>query len=138
MKHIFSCILVDLTRQYRVSLKDQSKKPDQMKLISSVMAYISDHYTTTTLQEVAEHFHYTSSYLSKYIQKNTGKSFSDLLASFKMEKARQMLLNTSLPLGDIASAVGYSERGYFERMFKRYYSVTPFQYRKMHQERISS
>ena len=109
-----------------------------MKLISGVIAYISDHFSTVTLQQVAEKFHYTTSYLSKYIQKHTGKSFSDLVTSFKMEKARQLLLNTTLSLNDIASAIGYSERSYFERMFKRYYSVTPYQYRKMHRDRTSA
>lgn len=133
LKHIFSCLLIELTRQYRASLPDPEEGNRQSLSISHVISYISDHCTDVTLQSTAEHFHYTTNYISKFILKHTGRSFSEIVSTFKMEKSAQWLTTTEFPLERIASMTGYSERSSFEKVFKKHYGITPSKYRKQNQ-----
>lgn len=48
-----------------------------------------------------------------------------------MEKARELLLTTESRVRDIAVLTGYRDANYFVRAFKRYYGMTPEEYRKM-------
>lgn len=135
MKHQFCCLLTELTRQYHqsVSMTVPEQRPESLD-ISQVIAYISYHCITVTLQETASYFHYNPNYISRFIQKHTKKNFSELVTSLKMEKSSHYLSHTDFTMEEIALMVGYSERGNFEKAFKRCYKTTPAQYRKMIQK----
>lgn len=131
MKHLFCCLLAELTRQYRE--RADSRGRESGLHISQVISYISDNYRTATLQSTAEHFHYNPSYLSKYMLKHTNQTFSEYLTRFKLEKAAHLLTSTALPLERVASLTGYSERSAFDKAFKKYSGLTPRQYRSQKQ-----
>jgi AraC-like DNA-binding protein len=58
------------------------------------------------------------------------KSFSQYLEEFRLEKARDMLLNDeNRPISSIASSVGYANPQTFRRAFKKHYGMTPSAYR---------
>lgn len=132
MKHLFCCLLAELARQYRE--RADSRDREGGLHISQVISYISDNYSTATLQSTAEHFHYNPNYLSKYMLKHTNQTFSEYLTKFKLDKAAHLLTSTALPLERIASLTGYSERSAFDKAFKKYSGLTPRQYRVRRQE----
>ena len=47
-----------------------------------------------------------------------------------MEKARRLLSSNDMPIGDIAMQCGFEDAGYFGRVFKQIFRMTPSQYRK--------
>ncbi|NJO88164.1 MAG: helix-turn-helix transcriptional regulator [Chloroflexia bacterium] len=47
----------------------------------------------------------------------------------KVEKAADLLLNTSFQISDISEKVGFNSFAYFTKSFKEYYGVTPSQYK---------
>ena len=47
-----------------------------------------------------------------------------------MEKAKRMLSSNDMPIGDIAMQCGFEDVGYFGRVFKQTFHMTPSQYRK--------
>lgn len=73
-------------------------------------------------------------YLSSIIKKFTGKTFSTILTSRRMKKAKDLLEGTSLKVSNIASECGYEDQHYFSYSVKRYYNLTPLQIRKNAQE----
>ena len=56
------------------------------------------------------------------------------LARLLLEKTDMLLLETNLPVEEIAAAVGYENQSYFHRQFKARYGMTPAKYRREHRE----
>ena len=127
MKLMLSTLLTELARDYQ--LRSETEDKTASIDILNIIAYISDHYTDVTLKSTAEHFHYSPDYISKCIYKYTGYSFLEYMKRYKLSKAEYLLLHTKLPLEQVASMVGYSQRSSFDREFKKHYSLTPSRYR---------
>lgn len=98
--------------------------------IRKILEYIEENYMTCTLESVAEHFSFHPNYLSRYIPKHTGKTFKQLVQEQRLNKAVFLLLNTDLTIEEIIGEVGYQNYGFFNKMFKERYSLTPNNYRK--------
>lgn len=94
-----------------------------------VLRYIQKNYTHLTLQSLAEFFHYSESYLSRLIKNNSGRSFTSIITSLRMEKAEQLLTNTEMSVKTITTTVGYDSVDHFSRTFKKYFGQAPQQYR---------
>ncbi|MDR0381994.1 MAG: response regulator [Oscillospiraceae bacterium] len=95
--------------------------------------YIEQFYyrEDTVLQTVAGAIQINAAYLSRLMHKQLGMSFVDYLTSYRMQKA-VLLLQTcekDMRLYEIAQKLGYSSQHYFCRLFKKYYGMSPQQYR---------
>src|SRR5690606_18678466 len=58
-----------------------------------------------------------------------GLSISDHINEIRLEKAKELLGDISIPISEIAFEVGFSSPGYFSTVFKNKYGVTPNRYR---------
>ena len=104
-------------------------RKEQQKMMS-LTAYMRDHYDIVTLNSLAEQFGYNPTYLSKLIKRYTGKSFSHLLQDIRFDKAINMLHTTDNSVEDIISRLGYADRSFFYKEFKKKYGMSPAEYRK--------
>lgn len=82
------------------------------------------------ITELAERFHFSPSYFSTLFHKHVGMTFTKYLAQKRMERARSLMGNKQLSLHEIAEQCGYSDYFQFNKTFKRYFAVSPGQYRK--------
>ena len=108
-------------------LKQMQKIPNQHRreMIQAV-DYIEKHFDEKiTLQGVADYVHISKNYLSVIFKTECGMSFQDYLIKFRMEKAAQLLLSSSLRVSEICEKVGYGDIFYFDRSFKRYFGKSP-------------
>ena len=78
---------------------------------------------------MAEKFHLTEPYLSKYIKEKSGKTFGENLQNIRMKRAKSLLKNSAMTVENIAYAVGYQNVEHFNRTFKKKFEMTPIQYR---------
>ena len=62
--------------------------------------------------------------------RNYRQQYDYLYLHVRMEKAKRMLSSNDLPIGDIAMQCGFEDAGYFGRVFKQTFGMTPSQYRK--------
>jgi two-component system, response regulator YesN len=85
-----------------------------------------------TLKEVADKIPVHPNYLSEVIRRKMGKSYVELLTDLRIKKAVDYLTYTSVSVKEIAHLVGYTDSKYFTKIFKRYYDMTPSQYRDKH------
>lgn len=106
--------------------------PDQFdrRLLFTVLRYIEDNYREGTLNELAALTLQPVSALSRFIKKQSGQTFQQLLVQKRLSQAAYLLLNTKVPVEDIIAAVGYDNSSYFHRIFKEQFGVTPKKYRE--------
>ena len=84
-----------------------------------------------TLEEIADRLFVSEEYLSQQLKKETGVSFSETMRKYRIEKVKQLLLNTHLKLNQIAELAGYSDPKYMSRVFKEEVGVLPNEFRKL-------
>ncbi|MGR5177164.1 AraC family transcriptional regulator ligand-binding domain-containing protein [Vibrio parahaemolyticus] len=112
-----------------------SDEPDDYKLseierkVSEIV--IGSHFTKSTVPDVAYEFSVTPRQLRFYLQR-AGLSLREIVLRARMTVASQLLKNTELDIGTIAETLNYSEASAFVRSFKRYYAISPLQYRIQH------
>lgn len=108
---------------------DKKKTSDDNKL-KVALNYIEKNYLKKiTLNEVAEYINFSPFYLSKQFKKELGINFVDYVTKLKMEKAKELLANTNMPIINIAIELSYNEQNYFSRVFKKHFKITPSEYR---------
>ncbi|MBQ0001000.1 MAG: AraC family transcriptional regulator [Clostridiales bacterium] len=95
-----------------------------------ILSMIYEQYATITLSQLAESLHYSIPYCSKYLKKNLGCTFSELIQKVRFQQARNLLMNSTLPVNQIGKNIGYETPENFFRAFKKVHGVTPSQYRK--------
>jgi two-component system response regulator YesN len=83
-----------------------------------------------TLQDIADELHMHPVYISQIYKAGTGENLSDYIVRLKMEKAASLLKNTSDKNYEIALRLGYQNPNYFIKVFKKYYGMTPQQFRQ--------
>ncbi len=69
--------------------------------------------------------------LSLDFKELSGMTPSEYLLLLRMEKAKEMLGGTRMPIKDIGLAVGYYDASGFIRRFRQHMAMTPAQYRQM-------
>jgi len=99
--------------------------------IDVVLNYLEkNYYKRVTLEEVAEYINISPFYLSKIFKKCTCINFIDYLTDLKIEKAKELLEYTDIPVINIAMELSFNEPNYFTRVFRKIVGVTPSKYRE--------
>lgn len=83
-----------------------------------------------TLEETARKLFVSEEYLSTQFKKETGSSFTETVRRCKIEKVKQLLLDTPLKLNQIADLAGYSDPKYMSKVFKEEVGMLPSEFRK--------
>lgn len=107
------------------------KKNDNLRdeRLVSMINFMQANYQTVTLEDMAEQFHLSVPYLSKFIHEKSGKTFGEQVTNIRMKKAKTLLKNGNMTVENIAAAVGYPSVEHFSRTFKKLYDMTPVEYR---------
>lgn len=99
--------------------------------IREIQLYIRQHYAENlSLQLLAGQFYFHPNYLSKLFKLKTGQTFVEYLTQVRIEKAKELLLNTDCKVIDICAMIGYDNPRYFCRLFKKYTGMVPGEYRR--------
>lgn len=108
----------------------QARVQESCKILDRVDAYVRKNYMEKmSLKSLGELFYVNNVYLGQLYKKKYGISFRDYLNNLRMEKARELLINTNLRIYAIAENVGFGKAEYFINKFVQIYHMTPNQYR---------
>ncbi|WP_160909781.1 response regulator [Pontibacillus yanchengensis] len=100
------------------------------RLIQEVKHFIEKHYNEPLeLNELADHFHMSSAYLSSLFSKKMGVTIFDYMTSIRMNQAKEMLRSTNYKINEICQVIGYDNQRYFNQVFKKKVGTTPGKYR---------
>lgn len=99
-------------------------------IVKNALEYIEEHYEKKLkLSDVAEKTYVSQWHLSKLLNKHTGKNFSEILNSVRIEKAKEMLTDPSKRIGEIAEAIGFLDMAHFSKVFKKQVGISANCYR---------
>lgn len=132
-KSIKNALILFLTKLHKIHyrhlvISESSMMPNYT--IGSFLKYMTEHYNDVTLVSMAEHFNFHPSYLSSLFKNLSGFTFSEKLLMIRLEQAKRLLITTNLSIQSIVDLIGFKEKSYFHKCFKKYYNTTPSQYRK--------
>lgn len=101
------------------------------KEILDIMTFIDEQYQRKlTLRIIADEFHMNENSLSRLFKNETGTNLNYYINEKKMKKAMELLSDPNYRIKDIASYVGMEDQLYFNKVFRKYYDVSPSDYRK--------
>ena len=119
-------------------IKDKRSQRERNSIIDHVLQYIHEHYmhSDLSLNLLASEFHISVSHLSKLFKEQIESNFIDYLIEVRMNKAKDLLIDSESMIKDISECVGYTNVNSFARLFKKMTGMTPSEYRqhKYHSE----
>ena len=114
------------------ALVNEKKTKEAGKMMPAILAFLDANYgdPDLSLTMVADTFQISVPYLSSLFKASAGVNFSNYVEDVRIEKAKGLLKNTSLSVGEIAVATGYSSTNSFSRAFRRVTGDSASEYRK--------
>ncbi|MBN1921923.1 MAG: substrate-binding domain-containing protein [Anaerolineae bacterium] len=104
---------------------------ETQRLVRHAMAYIHEHYAEPISRaSLARYIAFSEDYLTYCFRKELGVTPITYLNRFRVNQARQLLLETTKSITEIALDVGFSDSGYFSRVFRREVGMSPEAYRQ--------
>ena len=99
--------------------------------IHGITRYLQEHLAeAVSLSALSEEFHLSAQYISQLFKNEIGVGFLAYLTNIRMERAKQLLLSTSLSIAEVSEQSGYSDYRVFTKVFKKSEGITPSQYRR--------
>ncbi len=110
----------------KVELKSEKNK----HRITSIINYIDKNYQEDlTIEKLSEVFGLSEGHLSKLFKDNLGMTIKSYISQTRAKEVKQALLDSDLPLIDIAIMCGFSSVKSMNKVFKDLYHITPSQFR---------
>ena len=101
------------------------------KEVIEAIKFVQRNYNSNiSLKQVSKHVEISPNYLSSLFTKDLKMTFIEYINKIRIDKAKDMLMNTHLKAYEIAQNVGYNNESYFCRVFKKITGVRPSEYRK--------
>ncbi|SFQ27034.1 AraC family transcriptional regulator [Variovorax sp. 770b2] len=108
-----------------------SGRSSRRDALQRVMRYVREHLgEEISLNDAAAAAMLSPNYLAHLLKKQTDRTFTDLVTERRLERAKELLLTSSIRIGDIALQCGFSDADYFSRRFRQLIGVTPRQFRE--------
>lgn len=102
--------------------------------IATIVDFITSNYAENiTLTDAAKYAYVNPSHLSREFNKKMNCNFRSYLNGIRIEKAKELLIDSDLSLAEIGNQVGFADQSYFNKIFRKQENLTPGQYRILHQ-----
>ncbi|UYQ94816.1 AraC family transcriptional regulator [Chitinophaga horti] len=113
------------------SLSRQGLSPADEGLVAKARLYLRAHLTEDiSFEALSAELQVSYSSFRKAFKLHTGMPPHQYLLELRMEKARQLLSGSDLPVKAIAVDAGFESAFYFSKMFRKKMGLTPGEYRK--------
>ena len=133
MDEILEALKTMTARLDRLQPEDAAENPPQSAgsfIVNRALDYIEKNYAQKlTLQAVADCCYVSQWHLSKLLNRYAEKNFYDILNAVRIKRAKELLADPRLKIGEIGEMVGYSDTAHFARTFKKLEGMSANEYR---------
>lgn len=111
---------------------DEIYRKNSSSEMEQVLSIIRQQYglKKLSLQEISRQTYRSPSYICVKFREATGKTFTQYLSEYRVEKSLELLRDKSLKIAYIAEKVGFDNGNYFSKTFLKIKGITPLEYRK--------
>ena len=129
IKEALQVMVAQLDKNIRTQEDDQTHNAGSF-IVNQALSYMEKNYRQKlTLQAVADCCYVSQWHLSKLLNRYAEKSFYDILNAIRINKAKELLADPKLKIGEISEMVGYADTAHFARTFKKLVGMSANEYR---------
>ena len=99
--------------------------------------FMESNYSDVKISDLADYIGINRTYLSAIFREKMHQSPQEYLMQVRMDKSRELLIKTDVPIYVVAKEVGYQDQMAFSKIFRKKYGLSPEQYRKKHRDEYS-
>lgn len=109
------------------------KSHANIKRLEIVVSYISIHYKEDiTLEDLCSIVKLSKGYLSNIFKSEMGRSPLDYINQYRIDRTKELLINSSKKISDIALENGFNDPLYYTRLFKKNEGLCPTEFKKLY------
>jgi AraC family transcriptional regulator of arabinose operon len=117
----------------QTKVKFSSEESVDNELVKKSIFYVQDHINEPmSVNRLASELFVSRGYLSRIFSNNMHVTLHRFILESKMSKACELLVSSTIPIRDVASACGYNNQFSFSRAFSQQTSVSPTDFRKLY------
>ncbi len=124
----FNRLFFDLMEYINSPINDKNKDEDY---INKIISLISENYENASfnVRSISESMHLSHSWLCALFKKKTGVTMQQYLINVRLGKAKELLVQTDMPVNAIAFLCGFNDALYFSTSFRKTIGISPTCYR---------
>lgn len=115
--------------EVRLQRRTVKKEYSTEVYIQRAISFMDMNYATITVSDVVAYIGFTRCYFTTLFRRHTGVSLQEYLIQCRFRNSCRLLLETDMPIQQIAEQVGYDDTAAFSKAFKKTYRVSPSEYR---------
>jgi two-component system response regulator YesN len=120
--------------EYLVALHriiDEKRSRKSSNIIDRIKQVIQKRYSENlSIRDIAGEVYLSTTYLCMIYKQETGETVNGYITRVRIEHAKELLRDPAIRLYDICHEIGYTEPGYFSKIFKKYTDLSPTEYRQ--------
>lgn len=137
IKSLYTEFMINIFRNFNLMSEEPAdpakKDTENVNIALELTYYMHNHYSEDIkVKDAAGYFHISERQLSRVFEAYFGKSFKNTLNIYRINYAKNYLIDTELSLEKIAELVGISSAKMFHRLFKEKENMTPTEFREKH------
>ena len=130
IKEALTVMTERLDRQPAIQEEEEQSQSASSFIVNQALSFMEKNYSQKlTLQAVADCCYVSQWHLSKLLNRYAEKSFYDILNAIRIQKAKELLADPKLKIGEIGEMVGYADTAHFARTFKKLEGMSANEYR---------
>lgn len=106
------------------------KRTSGGETLAQIRDYLKTHLRQPlTIERIAQQMYMSPSQFTRYVRRETGRSFVELLTECRIEETRRLLRETDWSVAAVARGVGFKSSTYFITLFGKHEGCSPGEYR---------
>ena len=105
--------------------------PGREREFAEILYELDHHYLQpVSVKKLAARFHMSEAHLCRNFKKRMGSTILEYVQKKRIERAKALLVGTSLSITEVGYQIGYQDTKFFYQIFRRYIGMAPQQYRR--------